>query len=71
MSSNSNIGVNVLGYFKYNFGIAELGKLILTCLNHAKIPYIVNNIETMIHNLSKENINISDVNPYPINIILC
>src|SRR5438046_648869 len=38
-------GVNVLGYFKYQFGIAELARLIVKCLETAAIPYVINNIE--------------------------
>lgn len=64
-------GVNVLGYFKYNFGIGELGRLILACLEHTRIPYVVNNLEISLHNLSTETIkNINDTNIYPINIIV-
>ena len=67
----SNFGVNVLGYLKYDFGIAQLGKLIIACLEHAKIPYVANNFETFNHNLSTEDVdNVDDDNIYPVNIVV-
>lgn len=64
-------GINVLGYFEYNFGMAELCRLIVACLESANIPYVINNLKTSVHNLSHENIkNLNNDNIYPVNIIV-
>ena len=71
MTANNKFGVNILGFFKYQFGIAELARLILASLEQAHIPYLINNLEALNHNIDKDLIqNISNDNIYPINIIV-
>lgn len=72
MNSNKlKKGVNILGYFRYQFGVAQLAKIIAACIEHTGIPYVVNCLEAPNHHLSNDNIkNISDHNIYPINIIV-
>src|SRR5690349_19343147 len=68
---NNNIGVNVLGYFRYQFGVAQLANLIVSCLESSKVPYIINDIDVQSSNKIKiTNLNISNTNNYPINIIV-
>lgn len=69
--NNKITGVNVSGFFKYQFGIAELARIIVTCLEHAKIPYVINLLDAPHHNLLNTSIpNIKNDNPFSINIIV-
>lgn len=64
-------GVNILGYFKGHFGVAEIAKLILMCIEKSNIPYVVNNLSCKSHaEYDDGSIIFSSENPYPINIII-
>ncbi|AYV83508.1 MAG: glycosyltransferase [Hyperionvirus sp.] len=64
-------GVNILGFLNNQFGVAELGRLIMRCIASAAIPYVVNILSTPLHHLTDEIIpNVSTTNRYKINIIV-
>lgn len=69
MNNTSKFGVNILIYSRYSFGITELSRLILACLEYAKIPYVINNLEER-GTLNAKTININSKNIYPINVIV-
>lgn len=66
-----SFGVNILGYFKYQNSLSELGTIIVKCMESANIPYVINLINCSNNNPSNEKINnFNEINIYPINILV-
>jgi len=63
------LGINVSGYFKGNFGVAESARRYVAALDAAGIPYVLNNIDSTLHvNKDDTYSNFQKENPFPINL---
>jgi glycosyltransferase involved in cell wall biosynthesis len=68
--TSSNFGVNIVGYVKGEFGVAEGARANLRSLESAAIPFVINNIVVDFHrNLDTEYHIFTEDNPYPINLV--
>jgi len=66
----SNIGINVAGYFKGEFGVAEAARNYVKAIREIKIPFSLNNITSPAHRNNDQTFNQFDENnPYPVNLI--
>lgn len=63
------LGINVGGYFKGSFGIAESARRYVAALDAVGIPYVLNNIDSTLHvNKDDTYSNFQKENPFPINL---
>ncbi len=64
-------GINIAGYFKGQFGVAESARRYAHSLDKVNIPFVINNIDSGFHqNTDKTFKEFSSENPYPINLIV-
>ncbi|MDH3834909.1 MAG: glycosyltransferase family 4 protein, partial [Nitrosopumilus sp.] len=67
----NKIAINVSGYLKGEFGIAEAGRSYATAIKDVGIPFVLNNIDSSLHrNEDKTFNNFEEFNPNPINLIV-
>jgi len=65
-----DIGINVSGYFKGEFGVAEAARNYVKSISKAKIPFVLNNITSPAHrNNDKTFTKFEEINPYSVNLI--
>jgi len=65
------LGFNLIGYLKGEFGIGESARNFVKALESQKIPYVLNNIISNVHrNEDNTHNNFRKENPYPINLII-
>jgi len=64
-------GINVLGYFKGKFGVAESARNFVFALKNQGIPHVLNNLEAPIHqNNDTTFTKFESDNPFPINLMI-
>jgi glycosyltransferase involved in cell wall biosynthesis len=64
-------GINVLGYLKGKFGVAESARNFVFAIKDQKIPFVLNNIDAPIHQNNDETFTeFNTENPYSINLIV-
>jgi|GEM_PF-971389 len=69
-NQNLPFGVNVSGYFRGEFGIAEVARTSLSALYDMNIPCVLNNVNTILHRLEDPTYSeFSEENPYRFNLI--
>jgi len=69
--TEKDFGINVAGYFKGEFGVAESARSYIKALNAANIPYTLNNIESSFHKNEDSTLDDFDKNnPYPVNLVV-
>ena len=67
----NKIAINISGYFKGEFGIAEAGRSYATAIKDVGIPVVLNNIDNPTHrNEDKTFESFEEFNPNPINLIV-
>jgi len=67
----NKIAINVSGYLKGEFGIAEAGRSYATAIKDVGIPFVLNNIDSPLHrNEDKTFDDFEESNPNPINLIV-
>ena len=67
----NEIAINVSGYLKGEFGIAEAGRSYATAIRDVGIPFVLNNIDSPLHrNEDKTFDDFEESNPNPINLIV-
>ena len=65
------LGINVSGYLKGQFGVAESARSFVWAIKKAGIPHVLNNIGVEIHeNEDKTFTNFHKENPYSVNLIV-
>ena len=66
----ADLGLNVAGFVKREFGLGEASRAIIKAVDTAGIPYVVNNIIIPGHGQLADTVeNLSTANPYPVNLI--
>lgn len=66
-----NIGINIIGYFQGEFGVAEAARNFVKACKAANIPHVLINVTTPHHrNNDKTFTDFSINNPYPINLLV-
>ncbi len=65
------MGINVAGYFKGQFGVAESARNFVWAIKNAGIPYVLNNLNAPAQGNNDETFTkFEKNNPYPINLII-
>lgn len=68
--SQKKYGINVAGYIKGEFGVAEGARAIIRAIQSNNIPYVLNNIDPYGHRLMDSTFqNFSEINPYSVNLM--
>jgi len=68
-SDSTQAGINISGYFKGEFGVAESARNFVFAIKSAGIPCVLNNINSTIHRNNDNTFSkFEKENPYPINL---
>ncbi|MDH3277302.1 MAG: glycosyltransferase [Nitrosopumilus sp.] len=63
-------GINVAGYFKGEFGVAEAARNYVKSISKVNIPFVLNNINSPAHRNNDKTFNkFENENPFPVNLI--
>ena len=64
-------GINIAGYFKGQFGVAESARSFVWAIKNAGIPYVLNNVNSVAQKNNDDTFTkFEKNNPYPINLIV-
>lgn len=64
-----SMGVNIIGFFTSQFGVAELARRLAEMMRLAKIPHVCNDIPRSFAKYNGDIPNLSNICPYHINIV--
>jgi len=71
IKSTENMGINIAGYIKGHFGVAESARSFVWAIKNAGIPHVLNNVSTEAHvNEDTTFSKFDNDNPYPINLVV-
>jgi len=71
LGSNEEAGINVMGYFQGEFGVAESARNFVLAIKKAGIQHALNNVTATAHgNRDKTFEKFETKNPYPVNLVV-